>query len=312
MKFELISIDGLDRDELFVGANKFAELARTAAKTTLIQACQSGAMLNKLKDETPHGEWTALLKTRFDYSHQTAVTYMHLASNFKRLNFEALNSIRDAVKYLDSDQKEKETPREERKTGRVEVVKPEAEPHGQQSVQPDENAVPPEPKTNTKHSKETAKANEADRPAPMEVTPEIVEESQENTFVRAIDFEEVEEKTLSDFGLDEIFEFIESVAAQDAKVFAKKLRKLADNLDPPTKFVKPTVDDVASYCAERNNKIDPEAFVAHYSANGWKLRNGNKMADWKSAVITWEKHNGSGNGRAQTAGSGRGKPHTDF
>ena len=96
----------------------------------------------------------------------------------------------------------------------------------------------------------------------------------------------------------------------DPKAEANQLRKLADKLDPPTKFVKPTVEDVAEYCRERKNNIDAETFVAHYAANGWKLANGNKLNDWKSAVITWEKRNDSGIkqvGRA-IAGSGRIKP----
>jgi hypothetical protein len=95
-----------------------------------------------------------------------------------------------------------------------------------------------------------------------------------------------------------------------AKIEANRLRKAADKLDPPTKFVKPTVEDVAEYCRERKNSIDAEMFVAHYAANGWKLANGNKLNDWKSAVITWEKRNDSGSqqsGRA-IAGTGRIKP----
>jgi hypothetical protein len=95
-----------------------------------------------------------------------------------------------------------------------------------------------------------------------------------------------------------------------AKIEANRLRKAADELDPPTKFVKPTVEDVAEYCQQRKNNIDAEMFVAHYAANGWKLANGNKLNDWKSAVITWEKRNDSGSqqsGRA-IAGTGRIKP----
>ena len=96
----------------------------------------------------------------------------------------------------------------------------------------------------------------------------------------------------------------------DPKAEANQLRKLADKLDPPTKFVKPTVEDVAEYCRERKNNIDAEMFVAHYAANGWKLANGNKLNDWKSAVITWEKRNDSGIKQVghAIAGSGRIKP----
>ena len=56
-----------------------------------------------------------------------------------------------------------------------------------------------------------------------------------------------------------------------------------------TKFTPPTVDEVAAYCRERGNGIDPEYFVAYYAKQDWCLANGRKMSDWKMAVITWEK-----------------------
>lgn len=55
------------------------------------------------------------------------------------------------------------------------------------------------------------------------------------------------------------------------------------------RFSAPTLDDVAAYCAERGNGIDPEAFVDFYARQGWKLSNGRPMVDWKAAVRTWEK-----------------------
>jgi len=56
----------------------------------------------------------------------------------------------------------------------------------------------------------------------------------------------------------------------------------------PQRFVKPSVDDVAQYCRDRNNTVDAEAFVAFYESNGWKVGR-NPMRDWRQAVITWEK-----------------------
>ena len=56
----------------------------------------------------------------------------------------------------------------------------------------------------------------------------------------------------------------------------------------PQRFVKPTVDEVAQYCRDRNNTVDAEAFVAFYESNGWKVGR-NPMRDWRQAVITWEK-----------------------
>ena len=56
-----------------------------------------------------------------------------------------------------------------------------------------------------------------------------------------------------------------------------------------TKFVKPSVDDVAAYCAERKNGIDPQHFVDYYERNGWIVGK-TAMKDWKATVRTWEKN----------------------
>lgn len=56
----------------------------------------------------------------------------------------------------------------------------------------------------------------------------------------------------------------------------------------PQRFVKPSVDEVAQYCRDRNNTVDAEAFFAFYESNGWKVGR-NPMRDWRQAVITWEK-----------------------
>ena len=53
------------------------------------------------------------------------------------------------------------------------------------------------------------------------------------------------------------------------------------------RFVPPTVFQVKEYCDERNNGINPEAFIAYYEARGWKIGS-NKMHDWKAAVRYWE------------------------
>lgn len=52
-------------------------------------------------------------------------------------------------------------------------------------------------------------------------------------------------------------------------------------------FRPPTLEEVAAYCRERKNGIDPQEFVDHYSANGW-MRGKTKISDWKACVRTWE------------------------
>jgi len=55
------------------------------------------------------------------------------------------------------------------------------------------------------------------------------------------------------------------------------------------RFVKPTIEEVADYCEERNNNVDAEKFYDYYSSNGWKVGK-NAMKDWKASVRTWEKN----------------------
>ena len=54
------------------------------------------------------------------------------------------------------------------------------------------------------------------------------------------------------------------------------------------KFVPPTLQDVALYCQERKNSVNPSAFLAHYEANGWVQGRGKPIKDWKAAVRVWE------------------------
>ena len=55
-----------------------------------------------------------------------------------------------------------------------------------------------------------------------------------------------------------------------------------------SRFSPPSIDEVREYCRERGNKISPESFMDHYTANGWMVGK-NKMKDWKAAVRNWEK-----------------------
>ena len=60
-------------------------------------------------------------------------------------------------------------------------------------------------------------------------------------------------------------------------------------------FTPPTLEDVAEYCKERNNNINPMQFIDYYSARGWRFNNGGKMKDWRATVRTWERRNYSNN-----------------
>lgn len=88
------------------------------------------------------------------------------------------------------------------------------------------------------------------------------------------------------------------------KAAAKQLRKLADKLDPPTKFVKPDLDDVTEFM----ESVDPqygtaaEDFHDHYESNGWMVGKV-PMKDWKATARKWLRNQGQfSNGKAASNG----------
>jgi hypothetical protein len=79
---------------------------------------------------------------------------------------------------------------------------------------------------------------------------------------------------------------------EDKKKEKKEARKRAG-------FVRPTVEEVASYCKERSCGVDPEAFVNFYESKGWVVGK-TPMKDWKASVRTWERNrSGSDNDAPQ-------------
>src|SRR5690606_25318321 len=57
----------------------------------------------------------------------------------------------------------------------------------------------------------------------------------------------------------------------------------------PTRFIPPTIEQVTEYCQERNNDVDPNKWIDHYTSKGWIVGKA-KMKDWKAAVRTWERN----------------------
>lgn len=66
-----------------------------------------------------------------------------------------------------------------------------------------------------------------------------------------------------------------------------------ENLSPVTRakrFVKPSVQDIRSYCEEKGYAVDPEQFWNFYESKGWVVGK-SPMKSWKAAIITWIKRN---------------------
>jgi hypothetical protein len=102
---------------------------------------------------------------------------------------------------------------------------------------------------------------------------------------------------------------IRSKAGRIGAIAKQKLASAEQNLAKPGKgkekkgkesrvkksiFIAPNVEEVARYCQERDNGIDPQYFVDSNTAKGWVV--GKLMTpvkDWRAVVRTWEKNNGN-------------------
>jgi len=284
MTNELIPLDGLTLKELAEMANLFGEKCQQAAKLTVQDAIASGRALLQARQQIEHGDWHNWLGQHFDYSRRTAETYMRLGSNAKRFAFETPESIREAIRMIadgDGGKKQPESaavdpPRASRKSGQVEVIEP-----GQTDVQPDDDPAP-DPPTQRKTAKGSEKVKEADKPKTQPVVPEIVDKPQEDgaVILRESDTLGILEMCLRCVSSAQILPAVAEKAVQksddkEKKSAAKQLRKLADKLDPPTKFVPPTAEEVAEYCKEKGyTNVDAEDFVAYYRSQSWKKANG--------------------------------------
>ena len=65
---------------------------------------------------------------------------------------------------------------------------------------------------------------------------------------------------------------------------------ISNKLDIKERFKKPTIEEIKTYCEERQNNIDGEKFYDFYESKGWMVGK-NKMKDWKACIRTWENRN---------------------
>ena len=72
------------------------------------------------------------------------------------------------------------------------------------------------------------------------------------------------------------------------KINIDKYNKERDKGAKAPSFKPPTAEEIAEYCKERGNNVDPKAFYDFYESKGWMIGK-NKMKDWKAAVRTWEQ-----------------------
>lgn len=73
---------------------------------------------------------------------------------------------------------------------------------------------------------------------------------------------------------------------QHTRIELSKFGRL--DLIPTEKFIKPTVDEIDTYCRESKNYIDVGRFYDFYESKGWKVGK-NPMKDWRAAVRNWAR-----------------------
>jgi len=61
------------------------------------------------------------------------------------------------------------------------------------------------------------------------------------------------------------------------------------NIITKERFKKPTLEEVETYCKERNNGINAQNFIDFYESKDWMIGK-NKMKDWKACIRTWERN----------------------
>lgn len=86
-------------------------------------------------------------------------------------------------------------------------------------------------------------------------------------------------------------ESIENKRKENQRIREKEKIKREKAPQRNTRFVPPSLEEVKAYCAERQNSIDAERFIAYYESVGWKIGGKAQMKDWRATIRTWERRN---------------------
>lgn len=69
----------------------------------------------------------------------------------------------------------------------------------------------------------------------------------------------------------------------------EEINSIGDVKKKNGKFIRPSLEEVTTYCLERNNGLDPQYFLDSNDSKGWVVGK-SPMKDWKAAIRTWEKN----------------------
>jgi hypothetical protein len=66
---------------------------------------------------------------------------------------------------------------------------------------------------------------------------------------------------------------------------------IKENIKEKSKtFIKPKIEEIETYCREKNLSVNPQAFFDYFEAGNWTDSNGNKVKNWKQKILTWQSH----------------------
>ena len=290
-------IDTRQIEQHFDAANEAAEKSSRMARGAVIEAIEAGVHLSRAKESVPHGEWSTWLGKHWNYSQSLAIKYMLISNSECVTNLKEAKSINEALRMIADDKEEKTAPRAARKPATVVVSVPDdhiADSNKMGDEQPDPDPTP-DPPTIRKTAKGSEKTPESDKPRTQQVPVETVDDDPESDPWEYMTFGEIIAVALSKLA-DEV----------QKKKAAKELRKAADKLDPPTKFVKPDLDEVSEYFRELK-AVEPDSFFDFYESKGW-LVGKVSMKDWRASARKWVRENkanrSNGNGQGRTATTG--------
>lgn len=89
------------------------------------------------------------------------------------------------------------------------------------------------------------------------------------------------------------------VPMQKLRPEEKPMQEIQPEKPKRKNFVKPTVEEIAAYCKEKNYNVNAQQFFNYYESNGWKIGR-NAMKSWQAAVQNWNTREKANNKAAGT------------
>lgn len=102
----------------------------------------------------------------------------------------------------------------------------------------------------------------------------------------------VKDESIRNQTKERVQQFREKCNARVTVRYEDEVEEEVKTLEVSTKvksFIRPTVEEVSSYCKESCNSVDPQHFLDYYESNGWRVGR-NPMKSWKAAVRNWAKN----------------------